>query len=289
MPTTPNYGWNLPTVAGDLGAWGGILNTALTEVDTDLFAALTAKANLAGGNTFTGAQTFANDVTVSATLRVGLNSFLGAASGVAGAKSAQNILLYDAGPTNWAGVQADSDGNLNLNVGVATRRLFRFLTTGEALFPGAVSAVSFSGSGAGLTALPWAALTGVPSNVVNALTQTQGDVRYRQIGGAVPFADLTGVPSNVTNALTQTEADGIYRSLSIIVPWSDVAKPATVPWATRAGTRTRADIGPAGPNDVTWGSLDQAELIDALIVIINGLRFNMNALVDDLRAQNIIT
>lgn len=36
--TTTNYGWTLPTVGGDSGAWGTVLNTLIQAVDTALKA-----------------------------------------------------------------------------------------------------------------------------------------------------------------------------------------------------------------------------------------------------------
>lgn len=36
MATTPNYGWTVPTVGGDSGAWGTILNTAFNAADASL-------------------------------------------------------------------------------------------------------------------------------------------------------------------------------------------------------------------------------------------------------------
>lgn len=38
MANTVNYGWAKPTVGGDTGAWGTILNAALDDIDTDLDA-----------------------------------------------------------------------------------------------------------------------------------------------------------------------------------------------------------------------------------------------------------
>jgi hypothetical protein len=57
MPT-PNYGWDTPTINGDLGAWGTKLNQALTDADADL-AAVEAAAT-ASQTTATAAQTTAN-------------------------------------------------------------------------------------------------------------------------------------------------------------------------------------------------------------------------------------
>lgn len=36
MADTANYGWTKPTVGGDGGAWGGILNTLFDDIDADL-------------------------------------------------------------------------------------------------------------------------------------------------------------------------------------------------------------------------------------------------------------
>ena len=36
MPATANYGWTIPTVGGDSGAWGTILNAAFNAADASL-------------------------------------------------------------------------------------------------------------------------------------------------------------------------------------------------------------------------------------------------------------
>ena len=38
MADTTNFGWTKPTVGGDTGAWGGILNTLFDDVDIDVDA-----------------------------------------------------------------------------------------------------------------------------------------------------------------------------------------------------------------------------------------------------------
>lgn len=56
MATTTNYGWTKPTVGGDTGAWGGILNALFDAVDTVVFA-ISAVANAAlarAGGVMTG-------------------------------------------------------------------------------------------------------------------------------------------------------------------------------------------------------------------------------------------
>lgn len=56
MATTPNYGWTYPTVGGNTGAWGTILNTAIIAIDAAL-AAVSAVASAAlpkAGGTMTG-------------------------------------------------------------------------------------------------------------------------------------------------------------------------------------------------------------------------------------------
>jgi hypothetical protein len=57
MPT-PNYGWDLPTISGDLGAWGTKLNQALTDADVDVKAVETEAE--AAQTTATAAQTTAS-------------------------------------------------------------------------------------------------------------------------------------------------------------------------------------------------------------------------------------
>jgi hypothetical protein len=54
-PTT-NYGWNLPDVAGDAGAWGGLLNTILEDIDAKLYTAdgIADAALPVAGGTMTG-------------------------------------------------------------------------------------------------------------------------------------------------------------------------------------------------------------------------------------------
>lgn len=57
MADTANFGWTKPTVGGDAGAWGTILNTLFDNVDTDVNAIkTTADAALpkAGGVPMTG-------------------------------------------------------------------------------------------------------------------------------------------------------------------------------------------------------------------------------------------
>lgn len=52
MATTTNYGWTLPTVGDDSGAWGTILNTLIQAIDTALKAVSTvanAALSKAGG------------------------------------------------------------------------------------------------------------------------------------------------------------------------------------------------------------------------------------------------
>lgn len=75
MATTPNYGWTVPTVGGDSGAWGTILNAAFNAAD----ASLKTIDNLVNtmlpksGGTMTGA------LTAKTTAQV--RSFLGGVSG----------------------------------------------------------------------------------------------------------------------------------------------------------------------------------------------------------------
>jgi hypothetical protein len=56
MADTTNFGWTKPTVGGDPGAWGSILNTLFDDQDTDVQAIkVTADAALSrAGGTMTG-------------------------------------------------------------------------------------------------------------------------------------------------------------------------------------------------------------------------------------------
>lgn len=58
MADTTNYEWTKPTVGGDDGTWGTILNTALDDIDTSLYALDQAVVKLAGTQTVTGDKTF---------------------------------------------------------------------------------------------------------------------------------------------------------------------------------------------------------------------------------------
>lgn len=59
MPTTPNYGWTLPTVGANLNTWGDVLDAAFNDVDGEL-KAVSDVANTApdmlpkAGGTMTG-------------------------------------------------------------------------------------------------------------------------------------------------------------------------------------------------------------------------------------------
>lgn len=38
MPTSPNFGWTEPTVGGDVGTWGTVLNAMFDAIDADVWA-----------------------------------------------------------------------------------------------------------------------------------------------------------------------------------------------------------------------------------------------------------
>lgn len=76
MALTPNYGWTIPTVGGNLGSWGSVLNTLSIAVDavvkavSDVANAALAKA----GGTMTGLLT----LKTAAQTRLDLGSITGA-------------------------------------------------------------------------------------------------------------------------------------------------------------------------------------------------------------------
>lgn len=75
MAVTTNYGWTIPTVGGDSGAWGTILNTLFNAIDAALFSlssTVDGKLPKAGG-TMTGG--------LITTITAGGRSDLGAVSG----------------------------------------------------------------------------------------------------------------------------------------------------------------------------------------------------------------
>lgn len=53
MANTPNYGWELPDVGGDVDTWGTILNDAVDDIDAQMFANNGAALQKTGG-TMTG-------------------------------------------------------------------------------------------------------------------------------------------------------------------------------------------------------------------------------------------
>jgi hypothetical protein len=78
-PTT-NYGWDVPTVGGDVGAWGTILNTVFDDIDTDLKAA-EDKADEANTFNLAGTRTImaADGVGTGATFLDGWLTMVGSA------------------------------------------------------------------------------------------------------------------------------------------------------------------------------------------------------------------
>lgn len=69
MPTTTNYSWTTPTDGGSADAWGGILNTLFTDIDTDLYDLSVldaAKLPLAGGTMTGHVSALTSTATISA-------------------------------------------------------------------------------------------------------------------------------------------------------------------------------------------------------------------------------
>jgi hypothetical protein len=76
MATTTNYGWTKPTVSGDTGAWGTILNAALDAADASLkLIADIANAALAKAG---GVMTGRVDLWTATTKRIDKGSISGA-------------------------------------------------------------------------------------------------------------------------------------------------------------------------------------------------------------------
>lgn len=78
MPTTTNYGWTEPTVGGDSGNWGSILNTLFGAVDSVVHGIdLMAQAALPKAG---GAMTGRLDAKTASMARVVLGGITGAAT-----------------------------------------------------------------------------------------------------------------------------------------------------------------------------------------------------------------
>lgn len=67
----------------------------------------------------------------------------GTASGVSGDLASQNLLLYQATSTNWAGIQSNGSGDLVLSVGTAARYSHVFAQNGAVAFAGALAVTGF--------------------------------------------------------------------------------------------------------------------------------------------------
>lgn len=104
--------------------------------------------------------------------------------------------------TGYIGFGADSGGPDTGEISyVAGTHNF---SSGAVVIGGSLTAGStvvaplFQGSGFNLTNLRWENVVNVPSNVANAISQADGDARYRRLGVNVPWADVTKpTPSSV--------------------------------------------------------------------------------------------
>lgn len=109
-PTT-NYGWDLPNVAGDAGAWGGLVNTILDDIDGLLFTAdavADAALPLAGGAMTGHVDSLSSHIT-GATVSGGSGTKtidLAAANFYRVTTSLSGAVVFDI--TNIAGYSADS-------------------------------------------------------------------------------------------------------------------------------------------------------------------------------------
>lgn len=93
---TLNYGWNVPNVGGDSGAWGTIANAVFDEIDTDMFGLETNKMAKASP---TGTGDLYMTGTVSA-LRVDDRAALGLANSFAWYATADKLRAFANGTSN---------------------------------------------------------------------------------------------------------------------------------------------------------------------------------------------
>lgn len=229
MPTTTNYGWITPVVTGDLGAWGGILNTAIAEIDADVFAGFATKANLAGGNTFTGAQVFSDGIRVVANgLRRpdnagtaflpgnGTNISYGTTEFRDASGANLRAVIADSGTVTMFGALAVAGGTV---VGVDPGGAEIARVGGSARFSGYVRCADIlNTTGAFLRPDN----TGVALSLGNGLQRAFGEVQVRDASGASLWAVINGTGASFVGTVSAAgQFSGNGAGLTNI-PWSAI-------------------------------------------------------------------
>lgn len=123
------------------------LFTSPTMTGTVTAAALNLSGNLAiATNKFTVAAASGNTVVAGTLVTSGIITAAGTASGTSGDKASQNILLYSATATNWAGIQANVNGDAVISVGNPTNRFSTvFAVAGPITAPSTLTATRLIG------------------------------------------------------------------------------------------------------------------------------------------------
>lgn len=116
MATTPNIGFELPTVGGDNNTWGNDLNSNWTLADTEIQALLDAVSSLSDDLAALEAKTLipVGGLHLSTTATNPATS-LGYGTWEAYAAGRALVGVGDNGTTTWAGGDEDGDDTITLN------------------------------------------------------------------------------------------------------------------------------------------------------------------------------